>query len=76
MSEFDRAAIAAEIAEVIGMLPPRPAGYITIAEYAEDLGISRSSARRYLQAAAERGELERLKVMDNGRREWVFRMKP
>ena len=76
MTGFDRSKIATEIAEVIGMLPPRPAGYITIAEYAEDLGISRSSARRYLQAAVKSGKLERLKVMDNGRREWVFRVKP
>jgi len=75
LSEFDRAAIAAEIAEVIGIPPSRPDGYVTIAECAEDWNIGRSSVQNLLQTAVERGELERLLVIDKGRRMWVFRVK-
>jgi len=74
LTEFDRAAIAAEIAEIVGTLPLRPAGCITIGEYADLQGVSWSTAARHLHSGVDREDLERLRVLEDGRQVWAFRV--
>ena len=67
---YDTDLMAALCADVI---PQRPAGFgVTADEFAEQSGLSVSTARRKLLEMKDNGKLEETQMLQNGRRAGVF----
>lgn len=71
----DKSRILQEIIEMSGVIPPAQIGddEFTVMEYAEEAGVSRSTAGEHLRKLLEAGKVSRRKTVVNGFSTYVYR---